>query len=183
MIVMKFGGTSVEDARAIGRLVNLVRERLQQRPVIVASALAGVTDALLHAASTATGGNQSATQELLERLESRHIAIADNLLVDVAQTNANISQLFTELRSLLGAICALRDIHQIPGLSAQVFSALDGIEVWLALTSASPRSLSLVTSERDMPEVVRRLHHSLLEDNCPQLDFGAEKSVASAGPA
>jgi len=34
------------------------------------------------------------------------------------------------------------DIHQIPGLPAQVFSALDGIEVWLALTSASRRSLS-----------------------------------------
>jgi aspartate kinase len=463
MIVMKFGGTSVEDARAIRRLVNLVRERLQQRPVIVTSALAGVTDALLHAAFTATGGNnQSATQELLERLESRHVATADDLLVDVAQTEANISQLFAELRSLLGVICALRkvtprlrdrvasfgerlstelitaalresgidatlidarecivtddrytcaaplldtseqrlrarlipllearrvavlggfiaataqgqtttlgrggsdltaalvgaaldaerveiwtdvdgirstdprlyrhtrhiesigfqeaaelaqlgakvlhpatlipameknipvyvlnsrnsrhpgtcvsaerrgpagvkaiavkrgitlvgastarsfrpsllasemlalleakgclpdivsighttvtltvdnkealaclrqqfekratikaenskalislvaeDIHQIPGLSAQVFSALDGIEVWLALTSGSPRSLSLITSERDMPEAVRRLHNSLLEDNRPQLALGTEEGVAS----
>jgi aspartate kinase len=110
MIVMKFGGTSVEDARAIGRLVNLVRERVHQRPVIVTSALAGVTDALLHAASTAAGGNQSATLELLERLESRHIATADDLLVGVAQVKANISQLFGELRSLLGAICALREV-------------------------------------------------------------------------
>jgi hypothetical protein len=49
MIVMKFGGTSVEDAQAISRLVNLVRERLREQPVIVTSALAGVTDALLHA--------------------------------------------------------------------------------------------------------------------------------------
>jgi aspartate kinase len=48
MIVMKFGGTSVDDARAIGRLVSLVHERLQQQPVIVTRALAGVTDALLH---------------------------------------------------------------------------------------------------------------------------------------
>ena len=110
MIVMKFGGTSVEDARAISRLVNLVHERLWQRPVIVTSALAGVTDALLHAASTTNGGNQSAMLELLERLESRHVATADDLLVDVAQAEANISQLFAELRSLLGAICALREV-------------------------------------------------------------------------
>ena len=72
------------------------------------------------------------------------------------------------------------DIHQNPGLPAQVFSALDGIEVWLALTSASRRSLSLVTSERDVPEVVQRLHHSLLEDNRPKLESGAEESVVSA---
>jgi len=61
MIVMKFGGTSVEDAQAISRLVNLVRGRLRQQPVIVSSAMAGVTDKLLQAAATATSGNQSAT--------------------------------------------------------------------------------------------------------------------------
>jgi aspartate kinase len=110
MIVMKFGGTSVEDARAIGRLVNLVRERLRERPVIVTSALAGVTDALLHAASTATGGNQSATLELLGRIESRHIATANDLLGDSGQVAMKISQLFAELRSLLDSICVLREV-------------------------------------------------------------------------
>ncbi|MGA2687673.1 MAG: hypothetical protein ABSE85_06340 [Candidatus Korobacteraceae bacterium] len=44
---MKFGGTSVEDAQAISRLVNIVRGRLWQQPVIVSSAMAGVTDQLL----------------------------------------------------------------------------------------------------------------------------------------
>jgi aspartate kinase len=47
MFVMKFGGTSVEDAQAISRLVNIVRGRLWQQPVIVSSAMAGVTDQLL----------------------------------------------------------------------------------------------------------------------------------------
>jgi aspartate kinase len=110
MIVMKFGGTSVEDAQAISRLVNLVRERLREQPLIVTSALAGVTDALLHAASTATGGNQSAMLELLERIESRHISTANDLLGDFAQAEVKISQLFAELRSLLGSICALREV-------------------------------------------------------------------------
>ena len=110
MIVMKFGGTSVEDAQAISRLVNLVRGRLWQRPVIVSSAMAGVTDTLLQAAATVTSGNQSATLELLERLESRHIAAANDLLHDSAQAMASIRDLFAELRPLLGAICALREV-------------------------------------------------------------------------
>jgi len=110
MIVMKFGGTSVEDAQAISRLVNLVRERLRQQPVIVSSAMAGVTDILLQAAMTATGGNQPSTLELLEHLESRHIATAHDLLSDFAQAEASLSGLFAELRSLLGAICALREV-------------------------------------------------------------------------
>ena len=47
MIVAKFGGTSVADAEAIARLIGIVRSRLADRPVVVVSALAKVTDALL----------------------------------------------------------------------------------------------------------------------------------------
>jgi len=43
-IVMKFGGTSVGDAKAIERVAEIVRERLPQRPVVVVSAMARVTD-------------------------------------------------------------------------------------------------------------------------------------------
>ena len=35
MIVMKFGGTSVEDSRAIDRVVEIVRARLHEQPVVV----------------------------------------------------------------------------------------------------------------------------------------------------
>ncbi len=52
-IVMKFGGTSVGDAKAIGRVVSIVRERLPQRPIVVVSAMARVTDQLLQMARAA----------------------------------------------------------------------------------------------------------------------------------
>src|SRR2546428_4876072 len=45
--VLKFGGTSVEDAAACGRVADIVRRHGGPRPVVVVSALAGVTDALL----------------------------------------------------------------------------------------------------------------------------------------
>ncbi len=47
MIVMKFGGTSVQDAEAIDRAAAIVRERLVEQPVVVVSALAKFTDQLL----------------------------------------------------------------------------------------------------------------------------------------
>ena len=48
--VLKFGGTSVEDAAACGRVADIVRRHRGPRPVVVVSALAGVTDALLRCA-------------------------------------------------------------------------------------------------------------------------------------
>jgi len=58
MIVAKFGGTSVADAAAIRRLVDIVRARLADRPVVVVSALAKVTDALLALAPLACAGDE-----------------------------------------------------------------------------------------------------------------------------
>ena len=53
---MKFGGTSVGDARSIRQVVQIVRQQLDRQPVVVVSAHAGVTDALLALARTAPAG-------------------------------------------------------------------------------------------------------------------------------
>ena len=60
MIVAKFGGTSVADATAIRRLIEIVRGRAGARPVVVVSALAGVTDALLALRSHVEAGQGAA---------------------------------------------------------------------------------------------------------------------------
>ncbi len=56
MIVAKFGGTSVADAPAIRRLIEIIRARRSDRPVVVVSALAKVTDALLALAPQVQSG-------------------------------------------------------------------------------------------------------------------------------
>ncbi len=78
MIVTKFGGTSVADAAAIGRLVGIVRHRLAERPVVVASALAGVTDALLGLVRLARPDDE-AIDVRLSALYERHQQIAASL--------------------------------------------------------------------------------------------------------
>ncbi len=78
MIVCKFGGTSVQDAAAIRRLIGIVRSRTPERPVVVVSALARVTDALFQLARTAESGGSGHRAEL-DALVARHAATAAEL--------------------------------------------------------------------------------------------------------
>ena len=71
-VVMKFGGSSVENAGAIRHLVELVKQRLADQPVVVVSALGGVTDQLLEAGRTAVRGELTAALEIARQLERRH---------------------------------------------------------------------------------------------------------------
>ena len=63
MIVMKFGGTSVESAEAIQRVASIVRERLDRRPVVVVSAMGKTTNKLLAMADTAASGEAASGEE------------------------------------------------------------------------------------------------------------------------
>lgn len=80
MIVMKFGGTSVQDKQAIERVISIVRSRLAERPVVVVSALAKVTRLLVSIALEAEKGHGVQAETLLDQLERRHIELAKELL-------------------------------------------------------------------------------------------------------
>lgn len=82
MIVLKFGGTSVQDAAAIGRLAEIVRARLADRPLVVVSALAKVTDSLLALGELV--GDLPAADAALDALLVRHASVAADLGVDNA---------------------------------------------------------------------------------------------------
>ncbi len=94
MIVMKFGGTSVGDTRAIERVAGIVKERLRQKPVVVVSAMAKVTDQLLTMARAAGVGDSEAALELSRDLRERHYNTAGELLG---------TALFTQFHSDLGS--------------------------------------------------------------------------------
>src|SRR4051794_27276426 len=79
-VVMKFGGTSIEDAAAMLRVVQLLKDRLRDRPVVVVSALAGVTDQLLSAGRAAATGDCVGAKQILGPLRERHHKIAAELL-------------------------------------------------------------------------------------------------------
>jgi aspartate kinase len=94
--VMKFGGTSVEDALAFERVAALVRAERTARPVVVVSAMSRFTDALLAAFERAADGEgEGALRHLAEHL-TRHADALRVLLSETArgdETGAALSEL------------------------------------------------------------------------------------------
>lgn len=110
MIVMKFGGTSVQDAEAIARVRDIVRGRLGERPLVVVSAMARVTRVLCAIAEAVRNADAVRAEELLNDLLLRHHDVAEDLLSDDAdlfiQTIMRIDDLWDDLASFVEDICA-----------------------------------------------------------------------------
>jgi aspartate kinase len=82
MIVMKFGGTSTENAAAMRNVIRIVSSHRQDQPVVVISAIARATNELEQIARTASLGDEVQANELIESLLRRHLGIVQDLLKD-----------------------------------------------------------------------------------------------------
>ena len=110
MIVMKFGGTSVKDRAAIERLIEIVRRTAE--PVVVVSALAGVTDRLLGIAAEAAAGDIDAARANVRGLRQRHIGVA-SVVIDPALRESVIADIdceFDDLDRIVGALAVLGEV-------------------------------------------------------------------------
>lgn len=112
MIVMKFGGTSVEDSTAIERVADIVLGRLEQRPVVVVSALAGVTDALLAMSQAAASGLLSQAFESLRQIRRRHLEVLSALVSgeDELAVRGQICKLTDAVQDLLRGVATLVEL-------------------------------------------------------------------------
>ena len=72
MIVLKFGGSSVDSAAGISRVVGLIRQRLSLRPTVVISAMAKTTSRLLDAAQAAVSGNLAGARSIAQEIAGFH---------------------------------------------------------------------------------------------------------------
>jgi aspartate kinase len=112
MIVMKFGGTSVQDAKAIERAAAIVKERLPNRPVVVVSAMSKVTDNLLAMARAAGAGDRKTALKLCRTLQERHYDTAGELLGTAlfTQFHSDLGADFENLDELLRGIAAVGEL-------------------------------------------------------------------------
>jgi aspartate kinase len=81
MIVAKFGGTSVSTKERILTITEIVRNTLSRKPVVVVSALSGVTDLLL-SISTAP---HSQTEKILREISALHRNLTEELFTDASE--------------------------------------------------------------------------------------------------
>lgn len=111
-VVMKFGGTSVQDAAAILRAAEIVRSRLHRAPAVVVSALSKVTDCLLAAARAAALGNREQSLAITLGLRERHYTAASELLRAPIFTalHESLAAQFDALDDLLRGISALEEL-------------------------------------------------------------------------
>lgn len=81
-LVMKFGGTSVGNAKAISQTASIVRDygSIWDNIVVVVSAMRGVTDALVTGARTAADGDQTAYPSIVSDLRIKHTLVIAELL-------------------------------------------------------------------------------------------------------
>jgi aspartokinase/homoserine dehydrogenase 1 len=111
IVVMKFGGTSLETPARIRDVVALVAERAAtRRTVVVVSALARVTNDLLEAARLATSGDPGG-EALINAHCERHLAAAEALAAATEQEalTAALQSWTKDLRSLVHGISLVRD--------------------------------------------------------------------------
>ena len=112
-IVMKFGGTSVADAEAIARVVGIVkgaRESSGLPPVVIVSAMSGVTDRLLELTEAAGRRRDAHVLNGVADLSRRHFEAVERLLPPEFATDvlAEIGSQLDDLRALLKATGILR---------------------------------------------------------------------------
>ncbi len=110
MIVLKFGGTSVEDAPALRRAAAIVSACRARNPVVVVSALSGVTNRLTEAAATARSGDSGRALAILDRLALRHRDTADDCMDGPAR--AELERIITE--RFAEAETALLELADLP---------------------------------------------------------------------
>jgi len=113
MIVMKFGGTSTQDAEAMRNVVRIVRAHLERRPILVISAIAQATNMLEQTGMLAGQGKAGEARDVLLKLFDRHYTIVDTLVSD-RQRHAELRKIITysfhELEELVKGLAIVREL-------------------------------------------------------------------------
>ncbi|PRY12388.1 aspartate kinase [Pontibacter ummariensis] len=111
MKVLKFGGTTVSTAKNFRTLLDILQEESQlEKPVVVLSALRGVTSGLAGLADIAAAGKEF--NGILKEIEEQHVSLAKELLQGETQPPVlgQLNAYFQELESLLQGISTLREL-------------------------------------------------------------------------
>ena len=155
LVVMKFGGTSVEDSAAISRTTAIVAGRVAQgkSPVVVVSAMAKVTDQLLRAAAAASLGDRTGSLAISSRLRARHRDTACALVKkpeDAAALVSLIDQKFDSLDEILRGLAAILELT--PRISDLIVSY--GERISSRIVAAAFRAQGIDAAHVDAREVI-----------------------------
>ena len=113
MLTMKFGGTSVGDIQRLREVVSIVQSYLNRKPILVASAMGGVTDMLLETAQLAVQREIDQVGKKIDALRERHFQVIAALVEgEDRRKDLHHSQslVFDELTNLYHGVSLLREL-------------------------------------------------------------------------
>lgn len=125
---MKFGGTSVQDAEAMSRVINIVKRQWADNatdlpPVVVVSAMSKVTDRLVETARLTNERQGDAAVQLLSDLLTRHLGVAATLVKGEALEALN-AQLTADFEALIGDVRTWAAQGEVTPAAADVLQAI-----------------------------------------------------------
>ena len=109
MIVLKFGGTSVQDTDAVTRAVQVIRRQLSRGEVVVLSAMGKTTNGLLEMARTASSGDIDSAWATRDDLSALHETVARELLSGPRwkSVETSLAALFQEMTDIVQGLYLL----------------------------------------------------------------------------
>jgi len=157
MIVMKFGGTSVADGPRIVGAARLVRDWSLAHdgsvPVVVVSALGGVTNSLIEAASTAANGDGEHCHRAREALWHRHREAIRHCVSD-ERRRAGLGREISGLMDWFENLC--RSVHTLGELTPRGLDVISGLGERLSarITAATLMELGLRSEVVESTEII-----------------------------
>jgi aspartate kinase len=172
MIVLKFGGTSLESAEAIERVTRIVRSRISRHPAVVVSAHGKATDRLLALAKESAEGNWQQAVEEFRNLETDHLALAASVVA-----GENVRALDSFLASQLGELFErIERARAVGTLSAQAEAEITSFGERLSsrIMAQALRKAGIDTAHLDSRVLVRTNdRHTeatpLLDESCARI--------------
>jgi aspartate kinase len=189
MIVMKFGGTSVESAAAIERVASIVKARLDRRPVVVVSAMGKTTNRLLAAASDAVNGRREQALAGLDALREYHLRETQPVIseADWPRARALVDGHFQELAELVRGLAVLgeltpRSLDAISSYGERLSSALVALALrnfGIETAHLDSRCVIITDARHTQAMPILPLTYARLAEAVPPL--AAEKVVVMGG--
>jgi aspartate kinase len=178
MIVMKFGGTSVESAVAIERVAGIVKARVEQKPIVVVSAMGKTTNKLLAIANAAIQGKREDYIRQLHDLRDFHSREARQVvpLSFRSELDRALDDHFQEMTELVKGLAILgeltpRSIDAISSYGERLSSYIVSLAFdHFGLPAVHVDSRKVIITDRrhtqaapNFPETYRRLEATLTQ--------------------
>ncbi|MCT4592638.1 MAG: aspartate kinase [Candidatus Gracilibacteria bacterium] len=157
MIVMKFGGTSMGSSVNIKNVADIVL-KAKRKPIVVVSAMTGVTNMLLEASSNAISKKSFAsTKNIVKKIKEKHNKTASELVSDKAILSDCVDYIDSELDHLENFLEALSFIKELTPTSYDKIVAI-GEKLSAKLLASHIKNRGKKSEYVNLEQVIQREH-------------------------